>query len=74
MSMGSGMGPVWRHMRTDRSVASTRLRRDTVRRVLSFAGPHRRPIGVFLGLTVLDAALVVVSPLLIQRIVDDGIL
>jgi ATP-binding cassette, subfamily B, bacterial len=73
MAMGTGMGPVWRHMRTDRSVASTRLRRDTVRRVLSFARPHRRPIGVFLGLTVLDAALVVVSPLLIQRIVDDGI-
>jgi ATP-binding cassette subfamily B protein len=73
MAMGHGMGPVWRHMRTDRSVASTRLRRDTLRRVLSFAGPHRRPIGVFLGLTVLDAALVVVTPLLIQRIVDDGI-
>jgi ATP-binding cassette subfamily B protein len=73
MAMGMGMGPVWRHMRTDRSVAATRLRGDTVRRVLAFARPHRGLIGVFLVLTVVDAGLVVVSPLLIQRIVDDGI-
>ena len=39
-----------------------------------FARPHRRPIGVFLVLTVVDAALVVVTPLLVKRIVDDGIL
>jgi ATP-binding cassette subfamily B protein len=73
MAMGSGMGPVWRHMRTDRSVAATRLRRDTVRRVLGFARPHRRTIAVFLALTVVDATLVVVPPLLVQRLVDEGI-
>ncbi|HET9759586.1 MAG TPA: ABC transporter ATP-binding protein, partial [Nocardioidaceae bacterium] len=74
MSMGHGMGPVWRHMRTDRSIGEQKLQGDTVRRVLGFARPHRRPIGVFLGLTVVDAALVVVTPLLVKRIVDDGIL
>src|SRR5688572_9001657 len=73
MAMGMGMGPVWRHMRTDRSVASTRLGRETVRRVLAFARPHRRLITIFLSITVVDAALVVVPPLLVQRIVDDGI-
>jgi ATP-binding cassette, subfamily B, bacterial len=73
MSMGHGMGGAWRHVRTDPSVAATQLRRDTIRRVLSFARPHRRTITVFLLLTVVDAGLVVVSPLLIQRIVDDGI-
>ncbi len=73
MSMATGMGPVWRHMRTDRSVGNTRLRGDTVRRVLQFARPHQRLITVFLVLTVVDAGLVVASPLLIQRIVDDGI-
>ena len=67
------MGASWRHMRTDRSAVETRLGRETVRRVLTFARPHRGKIGVFLSLTVLDAVLVVVSPLLIQRIVDDGI-
>ena len=74
MSMGSGMGPVWRHMRTDRSIGEQKLHGDTVRRVLGFARPHRRPIGFFLGLTVVDAALVVVTPLLVKNIVDDGIL
>ena len=70
----SGMGQVWRHMRTDRSIANSKLDRGTVKRVLSFARPHRRLITVFLALTVVDACLVVVSPLLVQQIVDNGIL
>src|SRR4051794_3108593 len=74
MSLNSGMGGAWRHMRTDRSVGEQKLAGDTVRRVLGFAKPHRRPISVFLVLTVVDAALVVVTPLLVKRIVDDGIL
>jgi ATP-binding cassette subfamily B protein len=61
-------------MRTDRSIADQKLAGDTVRRVLGFARPHRALIAVFLGLTVVDAALVVVQPLLVARIVDDGIL
>jgi len=73
MSMHSAMGPVWRHLRTDRSAVESRVGRETLRRVVAFARPHRRLIGVFLVLTVLDAALVVVLPLLVQRIVDDGI-
>ena len=73
MAMGHGMGPVWRHMRTDRSTAQAKLRGDTVRRVLAFARPHRALIGVFLVLTVIDAALVVVSPLLVQRIVASDV-
>ena len=74
MSMHSGMGPVWRHMRTDRSVASQKLARDTLRRVVGFARPHRGVIAVFVALTVVDAAMVVVTPLLVKKIVDDGIL
>jgi len=72
--MGSGMGPVWRHMRTDRSIADQKLAPHTVRRVLAFARPHRALITAFLALTVVDAALVVVTPLLVKHIVDDGIL
>jgi len=72
--MNSGMGQVWRHMRTDRSITEQKLARDTVRRVLRFARPHRLTISVFLALTVVDAALVVVTPLLVKHIVDDGIL
>ncbi len=74
MSMASGMGPVWRHMRTDRSIADQKVSRETVKRVVGFAKPHRPSISVFLVLTILDAALVVVTPLLVKHIVDDGIL
>ncbi|WP_248581925.1 ABC transporter ATP-binding protein [Nocardioides sp. InS609-2] len=73
MSLSSGMGPAWRHMRTDRNVDQGRIDRRTVRRVLGFARPHRALIAVFLAITVVDACLVVVTPLLVQRLVDDGI-
>jgi len=75
MSMhGPGPGAAFRHLRSDRSVVNNRLDRGTVRRVIGFARPHRRLIAAFLALTVVDAAMVVVIPLLVQRIVDDGIL
>ncbi len=67
-------GGAWRHIRSDRSVVDNRIDRKTIRRVLGFARPHRKLISVFLALTVVDAAMVVVIPLLVQRIVDDGIL
>lgn len=72
--MGMGFGPAVRALRTDRSVADSRLTRGTLRRVVEFARPHQRLIAVFLALTVVSAGLVVVTPLLVQRIVDDGIL
>ncbi len=74
MSMHSGLGPAWRNLRTDRSVARQKLARETVRRVVGFARPHRRLIGAFVALVVADASLVVVTPLLIMKAVDDGIL
>ncbi|MFC4784948.1 ABC transporter ATP-binding protein [Nocardioides sp. MAHUQ-72] len=69
-----GAGAAWRHLRSDRSVVNNRIERGTVRRVFGFARPHRRLITAFLTLTVIDAGLVVVNPLLVQRIIDDGIL
>ncbi|RJS47158.1 ABC transporter ATP-binding protein [Nocardioides cavernaquae] len=74
MSGMQGMGPMMRTLRTDRSVVNQRLSRDTVRRIFGFARPLRPLIAAFLVLTVVDACMVVVSPLLVQRIVDDGIL
>ena len=41
--------------------------------MFGFAKPHRRLIAGFLAFTIVDASLVVVIPLLIKRIVDDGI-
>ena len=74
MSMGPGSGgPPWRHLRSDRSVVENKIERQTVRRVLGFARPHRRLIAGFLAVTVVDAALVVAPPLLLKLIIDDGV-
>lgn len=72
----SGMSP-WAMLgaaRKDRSVVDHRLSRDTVRRVVGFALPHRALIAGFLTFVVLDAALVVVNPLLVKHLLDDGVL
>ncbi len=72
--MSSGGGASFRYLRSDRSAVENKIERQTLRRVVSFARPHRRLIAVFLLFTVLEAALVVVPPLLIQRVIDDGVL
>jgi ATP-binding cassette, subfamily B, bacterial len=72
--MHSGMGPAWRTLRTDRSIVEQKLARETVRRVVTFAKPHKKLIGLFLCLVVVDASMVAVTPLLVKRIIDDGIL
>jgi ATP-binding cassette, subfamily B, bacterial len=70
----SGMFPsAWRTLHSDRSVVENKIERRTLRRVIGFSRPHRRLITLFLVGTVLDAGLVVVPPLLVQRLVDDGI-
>jgi len=45
----------------------------TFRRVIGFARPHRRALGGFLVLVVLDALLVVATPLLFRDIIDQGV-
>ncbi|MGF1646230.1 MAG: ABC transporter ATP-binding protein [Kineosporiaceae bacterium] len=62
-----------RGLSRDRSVTRRRVARSTWRRVARYAQPYRWLIGLFLGLTVASAALVVVPPLLLQQIVDRGI-
>ena len=66
----------WQAMRSlsrDASVADRRLAPGTTRRVLGYAGPYRAQIVIFLALVVVDAALVVATPLLLKSIVDDGV-
>jgi ATP-binding cassette subfamily B protein len=64
----------WRTLRSDRAILENKIERRTLRRVIAFSKPHRRLISFFRVGTVLDAGLVVVPPLLMQRLVDHGIL
>lgn len=69
-----GGGGIMRNLRADRTVLQRGLPKGTLKRVISYAGPHRALISAFLVFTVFDAALVVVTPLLTQRLIDDGVL
>jgi ATP-binding cassette subfamily B protein len=74
MSMGGGMGGSFgRTLRQDASVVDHRLAPGTIRRVASYARPYKGPIAAFLALVVVGALLVVATPLLLQRIIDDGV-
>ncbi|MGL5861835.1 MAG: ABC transporter ATP-binding protein, partial [Phycicoccus sp.] len=67
----------WMAMRSlsqDSSVAGQGLRPGTTRRVLGYARPFRRQIAAFLALVVVEASLVVATPLLLKALVDDGVI
>jgi len=57
----------------DESVSEQKLTPGTVRRVAQYARPYRWQILLFLIITVVDALLVVATPLLLQRLIDDGV-
>ena len=69
MPMGGGM---WRRM--DSSVKDQKLAKGTLRRIAAFAKPYKVQITLFLLLVIVSAVLVIASPLLFKKIVDDGII
>jgi len=67
----------WHAMRSftrDQSVTQQRLSRGIVRRIASYARPYRLDLVIFLTLTALSAVIAVAVPLLLQTIIDRGIL
>lgn len=65
---------VMNSMTRDASVRGHALAPGTRRRVLSYAAAYKPQIAIFLGLTVIDSLLVVASPLILQRLVDGGVM
>jgi ATP-binding cassette, subfamily B, bacterial len=72
----SNMGG-WMALRSysaDRSVTSQGLTPGTTRRVVGYARPYRKQIVAFLVMVVASALMVVATPLIFKKIVDDGVL
>ena len=63
----------FRSMTADPSVKDQKLKPGTVKRIASYAGPYQKWLILFLITVVIDAVLVVASPLLIKRLIDDGV-
>ncbi len=73
MMPGATRARTLRSFATDPSQARS-VSRATVRRIVAFAKPYGRLIWAFLALVIVDSLLVVATPVLFQRIVDDGVL
>jgi len=72
MSMQQGW-QVMRSMSRAASVKEQTLAEGTTKRVMSYARPYRGRIAAFLVLVVIDAVLVVATPLILKSLVDDGV-
>ncbi|MBU6314172.1 MAG: ABC transporter ATP-binding protein/permease [Actinomycetales bacterium] len=63
-----------RSMTADPSVKQQKLKAGTVKRIFTFAKPYRLSIWVFLFTVVIDAALIVATPLLLRQLIDKGVI
>ncbi len=74
MSSHNTMRMMHQFSRQDPTKDGDKLAPGTTRRVLAFAKPYMRQILAFLGLVIIASALIVATPLLFKKIVDDGVL
>ena len=68
---------VWsahRTMTADPSVKNQKLKPGTIKRIFSFAQPYRLYLTIFLITVVIDAFLIVATPLLLRQLIDDGVI
>jgi len=65
---------MYRSMTQDQSVKNTKLKPGTLKRIVSFASPYKKAVTFFLLTVIIDAILVITTPLLLSRLIDDGVI
>ncbi len=73
MSMHAG----WMALRTlssDQSVKDAKLKPGTLKRIASYAYPYRSKFILFFFALILDAVLTIATPLLLKRLIDEGVI
>lgn len=60
-------------MTADPSVKSTKLKPGTIRRIASYGSPYKRQITIFLFTVVIEALLIISTPLLLRELIDKGV-
>jgi ATP-binding cassette subfamily B protein len=61
-------------MTADPSVTEQKLKAGTVKRIFGFAQPYRLYLSIFLFTVVIDAFFIVATPLLLRKLIDDGVI
>ena len=64
----------FRSLTADQSVKNQKLRPGTLKRIVSFAVPYKASLTLFLITVVIDAFLIVATPLLLRRLIDEGVI
>ena len=64
----------FRSLTADQSVKNQKLRPGTLKRIARFAVPYKASLTLFLITVVIDAFLIVATPLLLRRLIDDGVI
>jgi ATP-binding cassette subfamily B protein len=64
----------FRSLTADQSVKDQKLKPGTVKRIFAYAAPYRNSLVLFLITVVIDAVLVISSPLLLKRLIDEGVI
>ena len=64
----------FRSMTADPSVKNQKLKPGTVKRIASFAKPYKTHITIFLITVVIEALLIITSPLLLRQLIDKGVI
>lgn len=63
----------FRSLTSDQSVKDQRLKPGTIWRIARYAAPYRISLILFLATVIVDAILVVTSPLLLKQLIDQGV-
>jgi ATP-binding cassette subfamily B protein len=61
-------------MTADPSVKSQKLKPGTIKRIISYGKPYKSQIAIFLLTVVIEALLVVSTPLLLRELIDKGVI
>ena len=64
----------FRSLTQDQSVKDQKLKPGTIKRIASYALPYKNSLVLFLITVVIDALLVVTTPLLLKRLIDEGVI
>ncbi len=64
----------FRSLTADQSVKNQKLKAGTLRRIAAFAKPYKVALILFLLTVVIDAFLVVATPLLLRQLIDEGVI
>ena len=64
----------FRSLTQDQSVKNQKLKPGTLKRIAAFALPYKLSLSLFLITVVVDAFLIVATPLLLRTLIDDGVI